>query len=102
LIIGRSLVRGRTIVPRASKRSEPDAAEIAQGFEAVLMNFRGGGGQEIELASLQDLEMVSRVRSLPILKHAPDGATGWVYYLVLDGANRLAYRVTVRKRAPDG
>lgn len=83
---------------RRVRRSDIEFAEAAQGFEAILMKFRQAGGLEIEMASLDDLATVARVRGLPVLRHpSPDGG-GWVYYLVLDGAGRLAFRYTERTR----
>lgn len=68
----------------------------------LLQSFRNAGGLEIEMTSLAELKTVAHIRSLPILKHDATESGGWVYYLVLDGAGRLAYRFTERERRVGG
>ncbi|HYK93103.1 MAG TPA: hypothetical protein VEY07_03560 [Thermoplasmata archaeon] len=83
------------------KREKPKGAsyaETAEGFDGILQTFRHAGGQEIEMSSLNDLTLVANARGLPILKHDPRDGAGWVHYLVLDGAGRLAYRFIERAR----
>ena len=82
---------------RRVSRSEPEVAEVARGFDSLLVQFRHAGGQEIDMASLDDLALVARVRGLPLLRHQSEDGGGWVAYLVLDGAGRLAFRFTERE-----
>lgn len=77
-------------------------ADTEQGFDVVLAHLRQAGGVEIEMSTLDDLRSVGRVRSLPVLRHRPDDEAGWTHYLVLDGANRLAFRFTERARPAVG
>ena len=87
-------------MPKRAKTGDIDSAETAEGFEGLLGSFRQAGGQEIEMASLNDLVMVARARSLPVLRHSADSTGGWTYFLVLDGAGKVAYRFNERRR-PD-
>ena len=87
-------------MPKRAKPGDGESAETAEGFEGLLGSFRQAGGQEIEMATLHDLVMVARTRSLPLLRHSSDSSGGWTYFLVLDGAGRIAYRFNERRR-PD-
>ena len=83
---------------KREKSADPALAETTEGFDGLLQTFRRLGGQEIEMATLNDLSTVARVRGLPVLKHDSRDSAGWVHYLVLDGAGRLAFRYSERTR----
>ncbi len=91
----------RTATKRETKRTDESAAPVAdtaQGFDRLLVALRQAGGAEVEMPTLGDLEVVARVRGLPVLRHRPADDAGWTHYLVMDGANRLAFRYNERNR----
>ncbi len=89
--------------PRGERTPEATIADVVEGFSRLLASLYQAGGSEVEVRSLEDLAAVARVRSLPILRYRAEDEGGWTYYLVLDGAGRLAYRFNARARvaAPD-
>ncbi len=89
---------GEKRASRAEKQAPSSFADVAQGFSRLLASLYQAGGSEVEMRSLEDLEVVARVRSLPVLRYRAEDEGGWTYYLVLDGAGRLAYRYNERAR----